>query len=190
MELVPLSTRVLDHLAKDDIGLKRFFQGVYASDELPQPPPVASRARRGYIVNTDPSSEPGQHWLAMWTEGNACEVFDSYGLPLELYTNDDLEPWWMKHKFLTRSDQSLQALGSQTCGHYCLMYLKAKARGIPTPQFLARWGVNLVQNDRRVAEEITKLIKADFVDGACSGQCNVSKEAFMNCNGIDPCYRH
>ena len=37
MELVALSINVLDYLAKDDKELKRFVQGVFASDELPHP---------------------------------------------------------------------------------------------------------------------------------------------------------
>ena len=35
MEIVPLSTSVLDYMAKDDRPLRRHFQGVFAIDQLP-----------------------------------------------------------------------------------------------------------------------------------------------------------
>ena len=83
MELVALSDRQLRALALSDPELKRVFQGVYPSDRLPERP--SKTTRDAYIVNTDPAGEPGQHWLALWTEKGVCEVMDSYGLPLTVY---------------------------------------------------------------------------------------------------------
>ena len=84
MEFVALSNTVLRALALDDPQLRRVFQGVYPADQSPRSPPTTVRA--AYIVNTDPAGEPGQHWLGLWTEQNKCEIFDSYGLPLHVYT--------------------------------------------------------------------------------------------------------
>ena len=85
-----------------------------------------------YIVNTDPAGEPGQHWLGLWTEQNKREIFHSYGLPA------DLHQWWSQWKYLTRSDMTLQATESQTCGHYGLFFLKARAQGQTYQDFLGR----------------------------------------------------
>ena len=54
-----------------------------ACDRLPKTPD--KKTPKGYIVNTDPHEQPGQHWLALWTYQNVCEVPDSYALPLERY---------------------------------------------------------------------------------------------------------
>ena len=104
------------------------------------PPPQTVRA--AYIVNTDPAGEPGQHWLGLWTEQNKCEIFDTYGLPLLVYTNPELHQWWSQWKYLTRSDITLQAMDSQTCGHYALFSLKARARGQTYQDFLGRFMVS------------------------------------------------
>ena len=88
MEFVVLSDTVLRTLALEDPQLRRVFHGVYPADQLPRSPPTS--VRTAYIVNTDPAGEPGQHWLGLWTEQNKCEVFDSYGLPLHVYSNPDL----------------------------------------------------------------------------------------------------
>ena len=75
MAFVPLNTRVLNYLAKDDPVLKRYFYGTYPADDLPCHP--IRSVSMGYIVNTAPAGEPGDHWLAIWTKGDVCEVFDS-----------------------------------------------------------------------------------------------------------------
>ena len=122
----------------------------------------------------------------MWTEKNKCEVFDSYGLPLHLYTNPELHHWWGQWKYLTRSDQTLQAMDSQTCGHYALFFLKARAQGRSYQEFLSQWSCdNLVLNDHKVAEQLKGVIKQelqDEVDARPDGQKNVSRQAFMLCN--------
>ena len=42
---------------------------------------------------------------------------------------------------------TIQAMDSQTCGHYALMFLKAKARGSTFQEFLGQWNSqNLVLN--------------------------------------------
>ena len=108
--------------------------------------------RAAYIVNTDPAGEPRQHWLRLWTEQNKCEIFDSYGLPVHVYTNPELHQWWRQWKYLARSDITLQAMDNQACGHFALFFLKARAQGQIDQEFLGRWSCdNLVLNDHKVA---------------------------------------
>ena len=65
MEFVSLSDVARSHRgAWDDPILKRVFHGVHPSDGLPSHPTGTTRA--AYIINTDPRSEPGQHWLGLW----------------------------------------------------------------------------------------------------------------------------
>ena len=125
MEFVALSDTVLRALASDDPQLRRVFQGVYPADKLPRSP--TNTVRAAHIVNTDKAGEPGQHWLGLWTQQNKCEIFDIYGLPLHVYKDLDLHQLLGQWKYLTRSDITLQAMDSQTCGHYALFFLKAKA---------------------------------------------------------------
>ena len=66
MEHVALNNVQLDYLARDDPQLKPVFYGTVACDRLPKRP--VKTQRQGYIVNTDPHDQPGQHWLAVWTE--------------------------------------------------------------------------------------------------------------------------
>ena len=122
MELVPLSTAVLETLAREDARLRPVFRGVFAADRLPR-----QSLDGGYIVNTDPHDRPGRHWLGLWVDRNTCQVMDSYGLPLRVYDDPDLHLWLSQFATVVRSDKTLQALDSMACGHYALQYLKAQA---------------------------------------------------------------
>ena len=182
MEFVALSDTVLRSLAMDDRELRRVFHGVFPADRLPPP---TTKTRAAYIVNTDPAGEPGQHWLGIWTEKDVCEVFDSYGLPLTLYANPTLQAWFQQWRHVVTSDMTVQAMDSQTCGHYALFFLKARAAGHPFTDFLARFNsTNLVLNDHRIAQDLRRLLKQelyDQLDGSREGeQRNQSRFTFCN----------
>ena len=84
--------------------------------------------KRAYIVNTDPIDKPGSHWLAIFTKNNFCEVFGSYGLPLNWYRPSDVAEWVFENfEIVISNAMTLQEMNSQSCGQYALMYLKAKA---------------------------------------------------------------
>ena len=184
MEFVPLSSRVLNHLARDDPLLKRHFHGTHPADKLPRHP--IKTISTAYIVNTDPAGEPGEHWLAIWTKNGVCEVFDSYGLPLSTYKQPDLQRWFQQWRHVVQNQDTLQAMDSQTCGHYALMFLKARARGDSMQDFLARWrGDNLVMNDFTVSQQIKALIKEELDEEDIlprSIQTNRSKQAYITCH--------
>ena len=85
---------------------------------------------------------------------------------------------------------TLQALDSQTCGHYALFFLKARAQGQSYQDFLGQWSCdNLVMNDQKVAEQLKRVIKQELQDEVDArpegGQTNVSRQAFMTCNPCD-----
>ena len=70
------------------------------------------------------------HWLGIFTKKHTCEVFDSYGLPLNWYKPSDVVEWvFEKFETVSSNAMTLQEMNSQSCGQYALMYLKAKARG-------------------------------------------------------------
>ena len=179
MEFVPLRDTVLNYLARDDPELKKVFCGVFPANKLP--PVTKWRVfSDAYIVNTDSAGEPGEHWLAIWTWNRVCEVFDSYDLLLSGYKNPTLQAWFKQWKEVITSDQTLQAMDSYTCGHYALLFLKAKARNVSFQDFLAQWhSHNLMLNDRRVGEKIQHLIKTELTrsDLSCQ-QSNVSHSTF------------
>ena len=155
MEHVALNN--VDYLARDDPQLKRSFYGTVACDRLPKSP--RKTTPQGY--NTDPHDQPGQHWLAVWTDGNVCEVLDSYALPLETYGQAaPLRAWIVQHwKYVVTNGKSLKAISSKSCGDYALLYLKAKARGRTLQDFLNDFSdVDYVSNDHQAGQRLQRWI--------------------------------
>lgn len=149
MEWMALTDADLRQLARTDPKLKRVFVRVFPENRLPPKPTKTCRA--AYIVNTDPEGEPGKHWIAIWTNRTGCEVMDSYGLPLEGYGLPHVSAWIAEHwPHARRNDPTLQAMNSRACGHYCLLYLKAKVRGHSMEDFLEEFSPqDYVANDRK-----------------------------------------
>ena len=162
MEQVALSNEQLNYLASKHPALDRVYRGALPSDGLPRR--LETDLPLAFIVNTDPTGQPGTHWLALWIEDQQCQVFDSFALPLQIYPGvDPLIHWLDRHcKNITTNRQSVQAVTSQTCGYYALFYLMLKSEGGTLEQFLNHFKPNdYVFNDRLVGEMMKDVIEND-----------------------------
>ena len=162
MEYVWLTTDHLNVLGKGDEKLKPYFKGTMGCDELPlQPERIEPQA---YIVNTDPSNLPGQHWLGIWTENDTCEIMDSYGVPLTTFT--DITPllvWLNQWNHVRRNRQTIQSIRTASCGDYALVYLMFKARGHSLDDFLSHFSkTDYVGNDDVIGEVLEKFVNNEI----------------------------
>ena len=70
-------SRVLERLINPNLCN---FLGVFSGDLIPNMTFV-NRYPAAYVVNSDTSESPGEHWLAFYYyDKDICEFFDSYGL--------------------------------------------------------------------------------------------------------------
>lgn len=162
MEFVALTTRQLDYLARQDPYLEPIFKGVFASDQLPKKKDIQPRS--AYIVNVDTHNEPGSHWISIFVEKNRCQVFDSYGLPIKWYKPSPFVTWVFTHyEDVSSNKGQLQGTDSNTCGHYALFYLFARAREKTLEAFLAPFkNRQYVDNDHYIGEKLKKLVTNDL----------------------------
>ncbi|GFX27679.1 uncharacterized protein TNCV_2129201 [Trichonephila clavipes] len=90
-----------------------YFQGVYSRDTLP---PLEENMCA--IVNSDDSSQPGTHWLALFVnDKRELEFYDSFGQPPVFYnisTTTYLDVLWNSKVF--------QSPASNVCGQYCIYF--------------------------------------------------------------------
>ena len=81
---------------------------VCAKDLLPEKKPLDMKA---YIVNTDISTDPGEHWVAIYFRRDQVIYFDSYGRPPEeQYVLPFLErnsSRWIHNKECLHMEQSM-----------------------------------------------------------------------------------
>ena len=58
-----MRTQEIKHLMNKDTVIRQHYGGVCAADQLPM---TIRHRPRLYIVNTDPRSQPGQHWTVFY----------------------------------------------------------------------------------------------------------------------------
>lgn len=97
--------------------MRRYFRGVVSRDTLPTDVPFPSV----FVVNTDVSSRPGEHWVAIILNSPRHGVFfDSFGRrpekELEHFMNSNVE----RYDFF---DVQIQSTSSALCGLFVLAFL-------------------------------------------------------------------
>lgn len=108
----------------------------------------------GAILNTDPSSESGEHWVAIYrpVQGKT-EYFDSFGLP-PLVPEIISFLAGISPSGVTWSHNLLQHEQSDSCGHHCINYMKHRLLGIPTQAVMTHFSGHRLTNDRIVKSAV------------------------------------
>lgn len=97
------------------------FGGVFPSDRLPP----HQTENVCYIFNTDPSTKPGEHWVAYYQVDGHAEFFDSFGYSAENYP--PIYMWLLQGPFHPVRQLSVRYQGpSMLCGPYCLYFLNER----------------------------------------------------------------
>ena len=143
-----MESTVIDRVLKKNCAI---YRGIYASDELL---PVQSH-RHVIVVNTDPASRPGQHWICMYFDGDGNgEYFDSFGMPpsrnFKRYLDKQCTAW-------TFNNKRLQSLISKFCGHYCIWYCMMKNRNVSLYELIKTMPDDTGLNDYLVHRFACKL---------------------------------
>jgi hypothetical protein len=127
------------------------FLGVFPSDLLPS----HSITRCGtIIINTDPHTESGSHWLAIRLEPRSSHAyyFDSYGVTPFL---PSIQAFLRRNCTVYEYNAiQLQELTSIVCGKYCCLFALYVDRGYTPKQFAALF--TPVSADRQVSRMFAK----------------------------------
>ena len=129
-ELPPLDLGQLNRAGRRLLG--RWYVGTFEEDTIPRPPIVPIGAN-GWcmIVNTlkrdAPMSKSG-HWIALCeTPDGQTHFFDSYGRqPTVSKWYDYLVHYSKHHRPPSFNSTPVQAFSTNSCGYFCLEYLKAR----------------------------------------------------------------
>ncbi len=110
-----------------------YIQGVYPYDKLPGLK-LSHNKPTGFIVNTDPTSMPGRHWVSLYIDPRessaSVEYFDSFGKPPTPSMNKAINkmikqnfahlPYMLKYKINSVKNQSAT---SPNCGFFAIKFL-------------------------------------------------------------------
>lgn len=121
------------------------FLGVYARDELPK---KITKWPTALVVNTDPRSRPGEHWVAFFMrDKDTIEYFDPYGIrPLYIEYFDFIKRNCKRWYYNELHFQPTIPL-SVACGLYCTLYIRIRCNGISFNDFIRLFAKNIKFND-------------------------------------------
>jgi hypothetical protein len=148
-----MDTSQLEWLLFRHSNTKLKFGGVLARDELP-----LHARHKSYIINLDPSSLPGSHWVAVFFASNgSAEYFDSYGLP----PPKDISSFLKNNSFkYICNGQQIQDIRTAVCGQYCAYFLLKRCNNNSMKQVLHPFSnVKFMFNDKLVLQYIKKIMR-------------------------------
>ena len=132
------------------------FLGAFGYDELP----TRKDGDFSLIVNTEVSTEPGDHWVALVQKEKLLYFLDSYGRNFK----DSTFPSGFRKTILKYVGNSrfkfnpllLQQFLSNACGDYCVYFIQELDKGGLT-KALSIFSNDLAKNDRMVVEYVKQL---------------------------------
>ncbi len=150
-----METHQLFKLLVKDHYTKKTFCGVIPINHLPVKKLNQSCS---FIVNTEDSTKPGEHWFAIYApKYGKIEYFDSYGLkPINQQVYDFISV--NRKKFIYNS-KKIQGIDSENCGKYAVFYLFFRNRGLTLNNYSKFFTSNKKFNDKIINSMYKKYIK-------------------------------
>lgn len=138
----------IENLLRVDCDLSTTYEGVFASDTLPS----FCGSKSAVVMNFDPITEEGSHWVCAYVENGKGEYFDSYGTSPHLipqfvyFMNRNCKSNWSFNR------QELQSIDTNVCGHYCIWFLSERGRGKSMHDIVSQFSNDTRSNDVIVKE--------------------------------------
>ena len=114
-----------------------------------------------YVVNNEPSGQPGEHWVAIFIEGpdRPMEFFCSFGRSIHTYPKYFNDFAVRNNLSVNESIIDLQSLDSSVCGQHAIFFLYSRASGTSFSSFYVRYRRHTpCENDKHVAEFVHRIM--------------------------------
>jgi hypothetical protein len=129
------------------------FLGCFPVDELP---PFPTTFPKSMIINTQASTQAGEHWVALVLTETKCYYFDSFAVPI-IHPNIHmyLQPYNTNICYL---DIRIQDNTSNYCGAYCVCFVLHVKDDLAYDKFIGHYySDNLLQNDEILKQDFSKI---------------------------------
>jgi hypothetical protein len=123
------------------------FIGTFAKDQLPKN--KIKEFPCSLIINTDESFKPGEHWIALFLDKNYAEYFDSFGQPP---LHKEILSFLIRNKikYITYNTKQIQSITTNTCGAYCVLFVKFKCFNKKFCDLIKLFNNNTYLNDLKI----------------------------------------
>lgn len=153
MSLPELSNLDIDRLCAKD----PHYGGCYAKDQIP---PVKNNTY--YIVNLENHTQPGSHWVLLYTMQRKVIYFDPFGvvppsaiLAWSKKTTKSFEYW----------NKQVQGFNTNTCGYYCMEIARQLNAKVPWDRIRIQYMKSTAQNDADITHRWLPIIARAGIRG-------------------------
>ena len=140
----------IENILKVTRYVKDIFMGVFSVDTLHRHVKLYPSC---YIVNTDESTESGEHWVCVYFNSNGiAEFFCSFGNNPSFY-DYQMVSFMERNCYLWKcNSKRLQSCLSTVCGQYCIFFAICKVLYVHMDKFCSLFSKNCQMNDVIVNE--------------------------------------
>ncbi len=129
--------------------------GVFPSDKIP----TKVKGPCSMVVNTDPSTNPGSHWVAIFiTQDCIAEYFDSYGQPPDVA---EISSFLNKYNVGHYNRKHIQGPFSSVCGHYCIYFVIQRWQNVHMADIVKKFSDDHDENDELITQWINDNYDVD-----------------------------
>ena len=146
------------------------FKGTYAENELISLMlPLINKGEKqiSWIMNTEPDTESGVHWVAFFINEDSVDYFNSLGENPSKYTMENIKQIVAKldREVYLKFKQNLyvtERYNSSDCGYQSILFLLDRYEGKPFVQCIKGYS-SINRSEVRVHKLIKKLKKLQYI---------------------------
>ena len=130
----------------------KHFLGCFPSDSLP---PFPTTFPKSMIINTQASTQTGEHWVALVLTETQCHYFDSFAQPIQPNIRLYLQPYYDS---ICRSRTQIQDVTSNYCGAYSVSFVLHVRDDVSHNNFINHYKSKyLLQNDEILKQDFSNI---------------------------------
>jgi hypothetical protein len=137
-----MNSNQLDKCLKKIVGNQKFKYAVIAADHVNK---ILKSTYSVYIINIDPSTMSGSHWIAAFIRKNRFEIFDPLGGRIATYSAEYFKQ--ISQHVGWENTKQIQSSYSISCGIFCLYYIYLRLKGTSSIAIVNKFCSNYYYNE-------------------------------------------
>ena len=136
-------------ILKKNIHTKKNFVSVLPYDYIHKiKPPMRNNSYTSFVVNNQPSTMNGMHWVAVFLTTTHIELFDPLSLPADFFYSKLFKYLKSVNSDIVISPFPVQQFHSKTCGVHCINYIFLRSLNLTHSEiFNSYYTKNRLNND-------------------------------------------
>ena len=153
-----LSGKQMDIICSNHFHTQDKYRGIFTSNGLPEPNKLMETTPWFIIVNIDPNTSPGSHWVTIYCD-NTKSI--SYFCSVGTRPRGDILKFLESYEDVIINSHQLQTNDGDLCGEFCLFYADLRSLEFTDSEILQLFNPESAnQNDDIVGQYVNGHMKS------------------------------